>query len=199
LDGYDLIKIALYVLASAALIGAAIGDIRNRRIPRPSGFGLLAIGLIFLLINEMWLEAIFYLVAIWGSRGGWWTILYILFAIILVYRDLESIPFVVGILYVLSMFELGWLGRGDAQIAFGLIAIAADWWIVLYLFIGVIILVIVLSIIREKGLIGAVKRIWWAVRNPPDERALRTPWAVFATAVGLIYLWVWPGLSAGGV
>jgi Flp pilus assembly protein protease CpaA len=198
LAGYALVRTVLYVLTSLALIWAATGDIRNRKIPKPAGFGLLVIGLVFLLIHKMWLEAIFYLAAIWGSRGGWWRILYILLAIILVYRDLDSLPLVVGILYVLGMFELGWFGGGDAQIAFGLVAIAADWWIVIYLLIGANILVIVLSIIRERSVVGAVKRIWWAVKNPPDERALKTPWVVFAAAVGLIYLWIWPGLSAGG-
>jgi len=193
-----IIRTVLYVLTSAGLIWAAIGDIRQRKIPKPAGLGLLVIGLVFLLINEMWLEAVFYLSAIWGSRGGWWPVLYILFAVILVYRDLDSLPFVVGILYVLSLFELGWFGGGDAQVAFGLIAIAADWWIVIYLIMGANILAIVLNIIREGGVMGAIKRLRWALKNPPDESALRTPWVVLAMTVGLIYLWIWPGLSVGG-
>ena len=188
----------IYVLASAALIWAAIGDIRERKIPRVAGFGLLAIGFVYLLINQMWLEAVFYLAAIWGSRGGWWIVIYIFLAIAVVYMDIESLPLVVGILYVISMFELGWFGGGDAQVGFGLVAIAADWWMVVYLIMGAIIVAFILNIIRQGGFVGAIKRVRFTLKNPPDETALHTPWVVTAMMVGLLYLWIWPGLNIGG-
>ena len=193
-----IVRVILYVLASAALLWAAVGDFRKRKIPRVAGFGLLLIGLIFLLINQMWLEAVFYLTAIWGSRGGWWIVLYVLIAIGVVYRELDSLPLVVGILFVLSMFEYGWFGGGDSQVAFGLVAIASDVWMVLYLMTGAVVLVFVLNIFREGGILGAIKRFVFTLKNPPDESALRTPWTVSALMVGLVYLWVWPGIHIGG-
>ncbi len=62
----------LLVLASAALVWGAVSDVRSRIVPAFAGMGILVIGLGFLLLKGWWLGAIFYVAAIWGSRGGFW-------------------------------------------------------------------------------------------------------------------------------
>lgn len=61
-------------------------------------------------------------------------------AVLLLSNDLVSLPFVIGILYILAIFESGGFGGGDAQLAFGLAALGRDWWILAYLFGGTILL-----------------------------------------------------------
>ncbi len=190
-----------YILASLALGWATLSDIRTRKIPFVTGIGLLLIGLFFLIKEGLWLEALFFAVVIWGSRGGIWYLLIAALAIIVLVNNPVSPPFVLGMLFVLFIFARGWFGGGDSQVAFGLIAIARDWWMVGYLFGGTIIVAIVLSVLKRDGIKGAAERLWWVSRHmkeAPDEEALRTPWAVLASAAGLIYIWLWPGVVFGG-
>jgi hypothetical protein len=147
-------------MASAALVWAAVIDVRTHLIPRIAGIGILVIGLGYLLLNALWLESAFFLAAIWGSRG-----------------------------------EFGWFGGGDAQLAFGLVALGRDWWILAYLFGGTILLGFVMMF-RRHGFDGGIERSWWVFRNlnSPDEEAIKFPWAVLASAGGIVYMWVFPGL-----
>jgi len=189
------IEHVLAVLTSAALVWAAIRDIQTRFIPRIAGFGVLAIGLGYLILNALWLESAFFLAAIWGSRGGVWGIPFLLLAVLLLASDQGSLPYVLGILYVLAIFDLGWFGGGDAQLAFGLVAIGRDWWILAYLF-GATILLGLAVILQRHGLGDGLERFWWVLRNmnSPDKEAIKFPWAVLASAGGLAYIWVFPGL-----
>jgi len=195
------LEIGLYVLASAALIWAAYSDIKTRRVPIVAGFGLLGVGLLFLLIGRLWIHAAFFLLAIWGSRGKIWSVPVAALGIAVLILDLSSLPFVLGVLFVLLIFWMGWFGGGDAQLALGLMAMANDWLIVAYLFGGTILVAVVLSIVKRGGIIPAIKRLSWVLKNigkEPDEEALRIPWGVLAAAAGLVYMWIWPGLVGGG-
>lgn len=195
------LTLILSVLVSAALMWGAISDLRSGVIPYGSGYGMLALGLLFLLKDTLWLEALFFIVAIWGSRGGMWRLLILLIAVVLLAEEFATLPFVAGMLYVLAIFWLGWFGGGDAQLAFGLIAIGRDWWILGYLFGGTIILGILLTIIRRGGIAEGAKRLLWVLKHisdPPDEEAIRMPWGVLAALGGMVYIWLWPGLMAGG-
>ena len=185
----------LAVLASVALVWAADRDVRTHLIPRIAGFGVLAIGLGYLLLNALWLESAFFLAAIWGSRGGVWRLPILVLAVLLLSNDLGSLPFVIGILYILAIFEFGWFGGGDAQLAFGLVALGRDWWILAYLFGGTILLGFAVMF-RRHGFGGGLKRSWWVFRNlnSPDEEAIKFPWAVLASAGGLAYMWLFPRL-----
>jgi len=185
----------LAFLASGALVWAAVRDVHSNLIPHVAGFGILAIGLAYLMINSLWLESAFFLAAIWGSRGGVWRIPILILAVFLLAKGLGSIPFVVGILYVLAIFELGWFGGGDAQLAFGLVALGRDWWILAYLFGGTILLGLTVIFLR-RGSKNGLKRLWWVISNlgSPDREAVRFPWAVLASMGGLAYIWVFPGL-----
>jgi len=189
------IEHVLAVLASLALMWAAVKDIQTRFIPRIAGFSVLAIGLGYLLLNAMWLESVFFLVAIWGSRGGVWRLPILVQAVLLLSNDLRSLSYVLGILYVLVIFDLGWFGGGDAQLAFALVALGRDWWILVYLFAGTILLGFALMF-RRRGLVGGLTRFRWVLRNmnAPDEDAIKFPWAVLASVGGLAYIWVFPGL-----
>ena len=109
----------LAFLASVALVWASAEDVRTHLIPRIAGFGVLAIGLGYLLLNALWLESAFFLAAIWGSRGGVWRFPILVLAVLLLSNGLGSLPFVIGILYILAIFEFGWFGGGDSQLAFG--------------------------------------------------------------------------------
>lgn len=195
------VTVVSYILASFALGWATLSDIRTRKIPFVAGIGLLLIGLFFLLKERLWLEALFFALVIWGSRGSIWYFLIAAVAIIVLVNNPVSLPFVLGMLFVLFIFAMGWFGGGDSQVAFGLMAIARDWWMVGYLFGGTIVVVIVLSAVKRGGMKGAAERLWWVSRHmkeAPDEEALRTPWAVLASAAGLIYIWLWPGVVFGG-
>jgi len=185
----------LSILATAALVWAAVRDVRSNLIPHIAGLGVLAIGLGYLLLNSLWLESAFYLSAIWGSRGGMWRLPILMLAVLLLAKGLESIPFVIGVLYVLAIFEMGWFGGGDSQLAFGLVAIGRDWWILAYLFGGTI-LVGLFVMFLTRGFRGGIKRFYWVMRhlNSPDSEAIRFPWAILASLSGLTYFWVFPGL-----
>lgn len=183
------------ILISGALVWAAVRDVQTRLIPRIAGFGVLAIGLGYLLLNSLWLESVFFLTAIWGSRGGVWRIPVLVMAVLLLANDLALLPYVLGILYVQVIFDLGWFGGGDAQLAFGLIALGRDWWILAYLFGGTILLGL-LMVFREHGLSGGLGRLRWVLKNmnASDGEAIKVPWAVLASTGGLAYIWVFPGL-----
>jgi len=154
----------LAVLATVALVWAAVRDVRTNLIPCIAGFGILAIGLGYLLLNTLCLESAFFLAAIWGSRGGVWRLPVLILAFLLLAKGVESTPFVIGILYVMAIFELGWFGGGDSQLAFGLVALGRDWWILAYLFGGTI-LVGLTEIFLRRGFGGGFKRFWWVLRN----------------------------------
>jgi hypothetical protein len=185
----------LAVLASASLVWAAVKDVRTRHVSRIAGFGILVIGLGHLFLNSLWLESSFFLTAIWGSRGGVWRVPVLVLAVVLLSDDFSSLPYVLGILYILVIFDWGWFGGGDAQLAIGLIALGRDWWILAYLFGGTILLGLALMF-RRRGLAGGFERFWFVLNNleEPDEEAIQLPWAVLASAGGLAYIWLFPGL-----
>jgi Flp pilus assembly protein protease CpaA len=190
-----LVEKLLLGLVSVGLIWAAAYDWRTRQVPFAIGVGMLAAGLAFLLLRGQWLAATFYLSAVWGSRGGLWRLPIIILAIVLVANQgFASAPLVIGILYVLSIFSLGWFGGGDAQIAIGLVALAEDWWILAYIFGGTILLALFL-LVRNRGSTGALKRMGQILSSlhSADDEAISVPWAVLAATGGLIYIWVWPG------
>ncbi len=187
------------MLASGALAFAASHDWKTRRVPTAVGFGMLGIGLGFLVLGKDWLGAGFYLAAIWGSRGGFWRVPIIVLGIWMVGEGgLASVPLALGVLYTLAIFWLGWFGGGDAQLALGLLALGSDWWILGYLFGGTILLAIVL-VVKRRGLGGAGKRMMHVLRNmsSPDAEAIRVPWAAIAAAGGILHIWIWPGSMWG--
>ncbi len=185
---------ALALIMSGAIIWAAVSDVRSRLIPRAAGFGVLALGLLYLLLGGFYLEGAFYLAAIWGSRGGLWRIAVLALGVMVWAQSPAMISFVLGILYVLTIFGLGWFGGGDAQLAFGLLAMARDGWILAYLFGGTIVLGLSMMLLR-RGPKGGIQRLWWVLRHlhSPDAEAIRFPWAVLASLAGLAYIWVFPG------
>ena len=185
----------LMVLVSTALVWGAIRDWRIQIIPLWVGLGMLAVGLTALLLPGRWLAAAFYLSAIWGSRGGIWRLPIAVMAILLIGEGgISAVPLALGILYTLRIFWLGWFGGGDAQVAFGLIALGSDWWILAYLFGGTILVGLALMV-AKMGVTSAGRRAWHVLRNmdSPDEEALQLPWGVLAAAAGLVYIWIWPG------
>jgi Flp pilus assembly protein protease CpaA len=173
-----------------------VRDVRSNLIPHIASLDVLAIGLGYLLLNDQWLESAFYLSAIWGSRGGMWRLPILMLAVLLLAQGLESFPFVIGVLYVLAIFELGWFGGGDSQLAFGLVAIGRDWRILSYLFRGTILLAFVMMFCKH-GFVSGLKRSLWVSRNmrSPDWEAIKLPWAILVSLGGLTYIWVFPGLK----
>ncbi|MEJ2607292.1 MAG: hypothetical protein P8Z41_11540, partial [Anaerolineales bacterium] len=67
-------NVVISCLTTVLLIWAARFDYTTRRIPRGAGFSLLAIGLFVLLWNQLWIEALFYVLAIWCTSGGIWAL-----------------------------------------------------------------------------------------------------------------------------
>lgn len=74
---------------------------------------------------------------------------------------------------MLSIFDLGWFGGRDSQLAFDLVALGRDWWILTYLFGGTILLGFAV-IFRMRGLGGVLRRVCWVLGNlnSPDKEAI---------------------------
>ena len=187
-------------LATVFLIWAARVDYRIRKIPRGAGFGILAIGLFVLLWNQLWVEALFFVIAIWCTSGGIWSLVLILISMATVFLQGEaSLPLVLGIVLVSLFFWMRWFGGGDAQLAIGLIGIGHDWTI-LALLAGCTILSMGILVFRRYGFSNGIKRVRYVFQHlsaKPDANAIHTPWALIALIVGILYLWFWPLVSGG--
>lgn len=188
------------IIASAGtvlLIWGAMGDIQNRTIPVPVGFGMLVLGLAVLIKDSWWIPyfAIYFLFAIWCTRGGIWKYLLIAASLgMLIAFGWEAAPLVAGIVFVAFLFWQKWFGGGDAQLAMGLMGIGQDWIVLAMLFGTTIIAGITETMIRRGGVVEGAKRLAWVAGQlgaEPDDEAIRTPWGVIAAIVGVIYLWIW--------
>jgi len=183
------------MLGTGLLAWAALADARTRKVPVAAGLGMLGLGLV-VLVREGWVfGAAYYLLAIWCTRGGAWR--YVLIAasgVMLWLYPWEAAPFVLGVLFVSTLFWMKWFGGGDAQLAIGLIGIGHD-WVVLGLLFGLTILAsFALTIVRQGGVVQGAKRMAWVARHlgeDADAQAIRTPWAIVAAVAGVSYLWLW--------
>lgn len=188
--------IIIAVLASAALIWAAVSDYKTKEIPAPAGFGILALGLFVLLWNKLWIEVIFLILVIWCSSGGIWRLVLIISSLIALFlRGELIIPFVVGCLFVTVMFWSKIIGGGDSQLAVGLVALGHDWAILIYIGLITVLSAFILVIVKKGGVLPGIKRMFTVLRNfsrTPDSEAVQIPWAVIASISGLLYLWSWP-------
>ena len=195
-------NVVISCLTTVLLIWAARFDYMTRKIPRGAGFSLLAIGLFVLLWKQLWIEALYYVIAIWCTSGGIWALVLIMASLATVFAHGESsIPLVLGIVLVSVFFWVHWFGGGDAQLAIGLIGIGHD-WTVLALLAGATIFLMILLVFRRHGIMGGLKRLQHVFLNlgaRPDVYAIRTPWAVIALVAGILYLWLWPLFIGGGL
>ncbi len=193
-------NIVISSLTTVILIWAARFDYMTRKIPRGAGFSILAIGLFVLLWNQYWIEALYYVLAIWCTSGGIWSLVLILASLATIFvRGENSIPLVLGIILASVFFWMHWFGGGDAQLAIGLIGIGHD-WAVLALLAGSTIFLMILLVFRRYGIMGGLKRLQHVLLNlsaKPDAYAIRTPWAMIALIAGILYLWLW-SLFIGG-
>jgi hypothetical protein len=193
--------IAIYVLVTLLLIWAAWVDIRTRQIPVIAGYGILTLGLIVLLLNQLWIEAVYYALAIWCTSGGVWkTVLSIASLILVFIRGEEVIPLVLGVLIVAIFFWMNRFGGGDSQLAIGLIGVGHDWPVLAFL-AGTTILAWLIIVFRKHGITSGLKRmafVFQRIDEQADADAIRTPWAVIALIGGTLYLWVWPYLIGVG-
>ena len=69
-----LLRIVMYMVLSSLLVYSAYSDYRTRRIPFGVGLGLLLTAAVILVIEKMYWEALFLVVAVIGSRGGMWSL-----------------------------------------------------------------------------------------------------------------------------
>lgn len=186
----------LSVVVTAGLTWSALVDLRSRRIPWIAGYGVLSAGLLSLLLSRLWLPAAFYVAAIWATGGGLRRLPMMLLTVPLFVDERGISPMIMGILFVAAIFEMGWSGGGDAQLAFGLVALARDWWIFMYLFGGTILLALTLVFVR-CGFRAGLKRLWWVAKHleATDEAAIHMPWAIIAALGGVAHFWIHPGLA----
>ena len=78
--------------------------------------------------------------------------------------------------------------------AFGLIGIGHDWFILTMLFGLTILAGVILAIRKQGGVEQGVRRLISVARRlgePPDDEAIRTPWGIIAAIGGVSYLWLW--------
>ena len=156
---------------------------------------MLGLGLVS-LVRESWsIGALYYLLAIWCTRGGiWWFVLGAASVGMLGLYMWEAVPFVLGVAFVSTLFWMKWFGGGDAQLAIGLIGVGHDWVMLTLLFGLTILLGVFLTVVRQGGVVQGAKRMAWVARHlggEADEQAIRTPWAVVAAIAGVSYLWLW--------
>ena len=190
-------NIIIAALGTALLVWAAIVDSRTRKIPVAAGFGMLGLGLAVLVRDggaiPFW--AMYYLLAIWCTRGGVWQPVLVVASIGMLWAfEWEAAPLVLGNTFVSLLFWRKWFGGGDSQLAFGLIGIGHDWLVLALLFGLTIVLGVGLTIIRQGGVQQGVKRLVSVARRlgeEPDSEAIRTPWGIVAAVAGVSYLWLW--------
>ena len=190
----------MYMVLSSLLIFSAYSDFRTRKIPFAAGIGLLLTAAIILCLQKMYWEAFFLVAAVLGSRGGLWSLLSYLVAIFLigVVGESNALPMIVGILLFNLMFSMRWIGGGDAQVAFALIAVAHD-WTMLYLVLGMAVLAGLVLVFRKYDLKSGLSRLWVVTRrlnkdSSSDDDAIRSPWIIWASLGGMIYLYLFPGI-----
>ena len=190
-------NIIIAALGTALLVWAAIVDSRTRKIPVAAGFGMLGLGLAVLVRDDgvipFW--AMYYLLAIWCTRGGVWQIVLVVASIGMLWAfEWEAAPLVLGITFVSLLFWRNWFGGGDSQLAFGMIGIGHDWLVLALLFGLTIVFGVGLTIIHRGGIQQGVQRLASVVRRlgeSPDSEAIRTPWGIVAAIAGVSYLWLW--------
>lgn len=158
---------------------------------------MLGLGLAALIKEGWWIPffAVYYLLAIWCTRGGVWQyVLLIASAGMLWAFGWEAAPLVVGILFVSFSFWNGWFGGGDSQLAFGLIGIGHDWYVLVLLFGMTILLGVILTMVQRGGVKQGAQRLLSVAKRlgeEPDSEAIRTPWGIVAAIAGVSYLWIW--------
>ena len=189
------------IVASILLVYAAYGDLRKREVPYLSGVGMLLLGAVVLIWNQHWLLTAFYVIAVMGSRGGWWGLATIIVGLLtLAVPGLmgEAYPFILAILFIIAMYRFKAIGQGDAVLAFGLLAVAYQdgLWMPLVLLISSIVLGLI-PLFWKRTPKEALDRAIAILRNfgkiNEDKEAVRFPWAVIAAVIGLIYLWLVSG------
>ena len=192
-----MINLIVKTIISGLLIYAAIMDLSKREVPYVAGIGLMLFGAFALIWDQHWLLVAFYLSAVLGSKGGIFGLIPIVMALVSFgvpgLMD-EAYPFILAILFVITMFQFRAIGSGDAVLAFGLLAIAYEskLWMPL--------------VLLGSSMIGVVPLVW--KRNPKeifertkkiltnfgkieeDEEAVLFPWAVIAAVIGLVYVWL---------
>jgi hypothetical protein len=189
------LELGVALLGTAFLAWAAVTDARTRKVPVAAGLGILGLGLVVLVWDGWYLAALYYLLAIWSTRGGVWRYMLVAASLVMLWMyQWEAVPLVVGVLFVALLFWRKWFGGGDAQLAIGLIGIGHDWMVLGLLFGLTILVALALTVIRQGGVVQGVKRMAWVASHmgePPGEEAIRTPWAVVAAIAGVGYLWLW--------
>jgi len=180
---------------------AAISDWRTRRVPIVAGYGIILLSIVFLSVQSLWWSVVFFILVIYGSRSPSAMLPSVIIWLIMAQSSEANTPFVAGLYLVTLLLWLGWFQGGDAQIAYGLMALGKDWWIFGYIFGGTVFFGILLMI-WKRGLTGTLRRSWYIAGNLKEGRedndAIRVPWAVMAAVFGLVYFWMLPGVALPG-
>jgi len=191
------LNLVLKVTISLLLVYAAVMDVRKREVPYVAGIGLMLFGGFTLIWNQHWILVAFYIAAVLGSRGGIFGLLPVIIALVsfgVTGLMGEAYPFILAILFVITMFQFKAIGSGDAVLAFGLLAIAYEskLWMPLVLLGSSLIGVVPLLWKRSpKEIFERTKKILTNFRKiEEDEEAVLFPWAVIAAVIGLVYVWL---------
>lgn len=190
------LNLAIKIAISLLLGYAAVMDVRKREVPYVAGIGLMLFGGFTLIWDQHWMLVAFYFAAVLGSRGGIFGLIPIIIALVsfgVPGLMGEAYPFILAILFVITVFQFKTIGSGDAVLAFGLLAIAYEsrLWMPLVLLgssmIGIVTLVWKRS---PKEIFERTKKILTNFgKIEEDEEAVLFPWAVIAAVIGLVYVW----------
>ena len=162
------------------------------------------IGLIYLLLNQNWICAGYYLFITLVSgidRKIFGQVLIIIVSFIVLLFSYKQSDLIIGLLFTTILYQAGIFSGGDAQIAFALFAFSQNLLIIYFLFLPDMTLAVVLNI-KRFGVIGAINRARIVLNNfrtlshpSQDPDAIWFPWLVLATPGALIYLWLYPGIA----
>jgi hypothetical protein len=186
------VTIPAYIATSALLVWAAVSDSRTRQVPPLAGYGLLLVAVVAMILRGWWMGALFLIIAIFGTRGGFAMLITVIAAFLLIEACGwgQCGPLLIGILVVYIMYSLHWIGGGDAQVAFALIGLTGTWMMLYFLAGGTILSWIVLVFFHSPG--QALQRLLWVTKRlnkgPADDpSAVKTPWVVTAAFSAIAY------------
>lgn len=180
-----------FILALFVIVGAKY-DLRDRQVPRFSGFTVLILGLVYLLVVKKPLYALFYIAMIFGTQGLKYKSLPVMAALLLLARSGNAaVPFIVSMFTADLFYSLRFLGGGDMQLLFAMLAIGGNSWLMPLLICGMtLIWSIVLSVKRFgiRRLFSRFIKVCGNYRKPEkDTSRIRTPYAVLLAVSMIIY------------
>lgn len=179
-------EIVLGIIELLLLIIGAYSDIRKRLIPIWVSIPMMAIGGTILILNKQYFLFAFWLISIYATRGTTVKVVEFIAAVCLyAYLGNSALPFIVYLLAADLLFTMKFIGGGDAQLLYGILAfLYSDWTAGIFIVCATVLVSVFLSF-RKFGLLKSVKRLKTVGSGflkygeaEKDTERIRSPYAV---------------------